>query len=597
MPLLTKSDFTSASDCLAKLYFRKHNYPSSNDNSFMESLARVGHIVGYLAKVTIDGGTEISMAGGTDAAVQSTLDWISSHESGILYEATFSADGRAARVDVLRKRGTLLEVIEVKSSGFDASLTGKLAKKQEDALDSKLIDLAFQTAIVERAMPEYRVEPMLCLLDKNAVNSIEGLYGRFEVFEEVSNGRFKPTEVRYNGDLYELRAQELLVLWPCKAQVDARKPRVWQVSQTMVDVLPHLDDFEVFRSPRKMACAKCAYRVMHEPAERNGFAKCWGGGAFVEPHILNIRRDAGVVKVLNPLVAEGLTRLDQVPPELLEGNSGPRVYGMPSRQLQGIKEYVGEEVTEILSNLTYPLFFVDFEAIRAAVPYHEGMSPYRSIVLFQWSCHKIGYPGAKVEHFEFLNTEPSMPNDRFISELRKVVGSSGTFLSWSSYENTQLRNYLDELDTDALTDPSLKLWLSEILKEKDGGKRQVDLHDDVVKKYYYHRKMENRTSIKAVLPAILSELQPQANIDLLTKMGLYKQEEGGGLVDPYKLLPGVKDGTQAMNAYDDMLFGFGAEDLDYRMKKAMELLAYCKLDTLSMVLIYNYLSSKVSNPV
>ena len=587
---LSKSDFTSSEDCLAKLYFRKHNYPSSNENPFMESLARVGHIVGYLAKVTFDGGTEISMVGGTDAAVQATLDWISSHESGILYEATFAAEGRSASVDVLRKNGCLLEVIEVKSSGFDSSLTGKEAGKQEGLLDSKLIDLTFQTAIIERAMSEYRVEPMLCLLDKNAVNSIEGLYGRFEVFEGASNGRFKATEVRYNGNLDELRAQELLVLWPCKVQVDARKPKVWQVSQTMVDALPHLDDFEAFRSPRKLGCTKCAYRVMHEPAERNGFAKCWGADAFTEPHIFNIRRDAGVAKVLNPLVAEGLSRLDRVPPELLEGKSGPRVYGMPSRQLQGVKEYVGEEVSNILGNLTYPLFFVDFEAIRAAVPYHAGMSPYRSIVLFQWSCHKIAYPGAKVEHFEYLNTEPSMPNDRFIRELRKVVGSSGTFLSWSSYENTQLRSYLDDLDHDTLTDPSLASWLQGVLKEKDGGYRQVDLHDDVVKKYYYHHKMSSKTSIKAVLPAILSETQPQANIDLLIDIGLYKQDDGGGVIDPYKLLPGVKDGTQAMNAYDDMLYGIGAKDLDFRSKKAKELLAYCKLDTLSMVLIFNYLN-------
>jgi hypothetical protein len=589
---LSKSDFTSSEDCLAKLYFKKHNYPSSTENAFMESLARVGHIVGYLAKVTFDGGTEISMNGGTDGAVKATLDWIESHESGILYEATFAAEGRMARVDVLRKRGNLLEVIEVKSSGYDATLTDKDDKKQESSLDPKLIDLAFQTAIVERAMPDYRVEPMLGLLDRNAVNQIEGLYGRFEVFEGESNGRFKPSEVRYNGDLNELRAQELLVLWPCKAQVEARKPKVWQVSQRMVNALPHLDDFEAFRSPRKMACAKCAYRVMHEPAERNGFAKCWGADAFVEPHILNIRRDGAFAKTLNPLVAEGLSRLDQVSPNLLESKSGPRVYGMPARQLEGVREYMGEEVSETLANLAYPLFFVDFEAIRAAVPYHLGMSPYRSIVLFQWSCHKIAYPGAKCEHFEYLNTDPSMPNDRFIIELREVVGSNGTLLSWSPYENTQLRNYMAELDLDRTIDPSLVHWLQSLLKEKDGGYRQLDLLDDVVKKYYYHHKMASKTSIKAVLPAILSEPQPQANIDLLTEAGLFMVDKDGGLVDPYKLLPGVKDGTQAMNAYDEMLFGAGAKDLDFRAAKAKELLAYCKLDALSMVLIFNYLSKK-----
>lgn len=589
---LSKSDFTSSEDCLAKLYFRKHNYPSSTENAFMESLARVGHIVGYLAKVTFDGGTEISMNGGTDGAVKATLDWIASHESGILYEATFAAEGRMARVDVLRKRGNLLEVIEVKSSGYDATLTGKDAKKQESSLDPKLIDLAFQTALVERAMPDYRIEPMLCLLDKNAVNRLEGLYGRFKVEELASNGRFKATEVHYDGDLDELRAQELLTLWPCRSQVDARKQKAWDLSQTMVAALERVNDFEAFRSPRKMACAKCPYRVMHEPDERNGFAKCWGADAFAEPHILNIRRDAGVSGILNPLIADGLSRLDRIPPDLLVNKTVPRVYGMPSRQRQGTIEFIGREVSELLGTLEYPLFFVDFEAIRAAVPYHAGMSPYRSIILFQWSCHKIADQGAKVEHFEYLNMDASMPNDRFISALRDVLGSIGKVITWSPYENTQMRNYLDELGQDRSLDQGLIQWLRSVLKNKDGGYRQVDLHDDVVKKYYYHHKMASRTSIKVVLPAILSEPQPQANIDLLQAEELYQVEAGGGLSDPYKLLLGVNDGTQAMMAYDQMLYGRLASNPAVRGAKAEELLAYCKLDTLSMVLIFNYLMSK-----
>ena len=557
----------------------------------MESLARVGHIVGYLAKVTFDGGTEISMNGGTEGAVKATLDWIESHESGILYEATFAAEGRMARVDVLRKRGNLLEVIEVKSSGYDATLTDKEAKKQESSLDAKLIDLAFQTALVERAMPEYRIEPMLCLLDKNAVNRLEGLYGRFRVEELASHGRFKATEVFYDGDLDELRAQELLTLWPCRPQIEARKFKAWDLSQTMVDALERVDDFEAFRSPRKMACAKCPYRVIHEPDERNGFAKCWGADAHVQPHIFNIRRDRWTSDVLNPLVADGVARLDQVPPELMYSNQGPRVYGIPLLQIQGVQEHVGEEVAELFGELTYPLFFIDFEAIRAAIPYHAGMSPYRSIVLFQWSCHKIAYPGAPVEHFEYLNTEPSMPNDRFIAALRNVLGLSGTVLTWSSYENTQLKSYLGDLDLDGHTDHGLVMWLRSVLKEKDGGWRQLDLYADVVKKYYYHHLMASRTSIKAVLPAILAEPQPKANVDLLMSVGLYQSAEGKGIVDPYKLLPGVKDGTQAMTAYDEMLYGLGAKDPNIQSQYADELLAYCELDTLSMVLIFNYLNN------
>jgi hypothetical protein len=78
---------------------------------------------------------------------------------------------------------------------------------------------------------------------------------------------------------------------------------------------------------------------------------------------------------------------------------------------------------------------------------------------------------------------------------------------------------------------------------------------------------------------------------LLKSVGLHKADEGKGLVDPYKLLPGVKDGTQAMTAYDEMLYGLGAKDPNIQSQYADELLAYCKLDTLSMVLIFNYLNN------
>jgi hypothetical protein len=65
-------------------------------------------------------------------------------------------------VDVLRKKGNSLELIEVKSSGFDSTLEGKDARDQVKKLEEKLYDLAFQTGLVERACSEYRVVPKLC---------------------------------------------------------------------------------------------------------------------------------------------------------------------------------------------------------------------------------------------------------------------------------------------------------------------------------------------------------------------------------------------------------------------------------------------------
>ena len=98
-------------------------------------------------------------------------------------------------------------------------------------------------------------------------------------------------------------------------------------------------------------------------------------------------------------------------------------------------------------------------------------------------------------------------------------------------------------------------------------------------------------SVFCILPALLSEPQPQENIDLLKTVGLHKESESGkGLIDPYKLLAGVSDGTQAMTAYEELHFGKGKSDDSVRRELTEELLAYCRLDTLSMILIFNYLT-------
>jgi hypothetical protein len=74
---------------------------------------------------------------------------------------------------------------------------------------------------------------------------------------------------------------------------------------------------------------------------------------------------------------------------------------------------------------------------------------------------------------------------------------------------------------------------------------------------------------------------------------LYKKSESGkGLVDPYKLLAGVTDGTQAMTAYEELHFGKGKTEEKVRSRLVEELLAYCRLDTLSMVLLFNYLRER-----
>jgi hypothetical protein len=593
---LSKSDFMAADDCITKLYFRKNRFPDGSKTAYSDYLARIGHLVGHIAQLTYGPGEVVDYALGAETAADQTMDWIKRTKKGVLFEATFLFEQRLVRVDVLKKQGSRIELIEVKSSGFDSlewNNGPKAKKKMVASFSDNIMDLAFQTSVLERALPGYDIEPYLCFIDKNAINGIEGLYGNFKVYEE--NGRQGGyCRVNYTGDVEELKAQFLL--FPevgFKAEVDAQKDDVWARSQAMIEKMANSDDFDTFRSPRKMACASCGFKKDSKTEERNGFALCWEEDAFVEPHILSIRRDASMSIALNPLVASGLAKISDVPKELLISPKGPKQYGIPLQQAAGIHEYIGPELKKQLAKATYPMYFIDFETIRPAIPFHEGMTPYSSVVLFQWSCHKISHEGAPVEHFEYLNTESGIPNGRFIAALRDVLGDTGTIFTWSSFENAQLKNYLlNQLESDALTDMDLVEWLTSVLKEGDGGWRQIDLHNDVVQKYYYHESMGSRTSIKAVLPAILSEPQPEMNAVLLQSVGLYQKSESGEVIDPYKLLAGVSDGTQAMMAYEALHFGQGAENESARKRLIQELLAYCRLDTLSMVIIYAYLTSK-----
>ena len=48
----------------------------------------------------------------------------------------------------------------------------------------------------------------------------------------------------------------------------------------------------------------------------------------------------------------------------------------------------------------------------------------------------------------------------------------------------------------------------------------------------------------------------------------------------------VRDGTGAMRAYQDMLYGLRRTDERYRAAFKDTLLQYCKLDTLAMVMVW-----------
>jgi hypothetical protein len=265
-------------------------------------------------------------------------------------------------------------------------------------------------------------------------------------------------------------------------------------------------------------------------------------------------------------------------------------------------EWVSDDMKSELNNWKYPLHFIDFETYTGAIPYHKGMHPYEAIA-FQWSCHTVNRPGEEPVHTEWINTEKSFPNFRFAESLMKQIGTTGTPLMWATHENTILRRILTQMEEFQYENKILKNWLINITKDEGREGRLVDMNAFTLQ-YYFHPYMQGKTSIKKTLPAVWN-FHPQLHqIPWFKKY--FKKNEDGTISNPYQTLKYifadatiedalaekeieevVKEGGAAMKAYNDMMYG--PEENKENLKN--QLLEYCKLDTMAMVIIWTYWNS------
>ena len=73
-------------------------------------------------------------------------------------------------------------------------------------------------------------------------------------------------------------------------------------------------------------------------------------------------------------------------------------------------------IKEFLSDLNYPIYFMDFETFQPAVPMFDNSRPYQQIP-FQYSLHYKKNKKSKIDHFEFLAETGTDPRIKFIENL------------------------------------------------------------------------------------------------------------------------------------------------------------------------------------
>ena len=206
------------------------------------------------------------------------------------------------------------------------------------------------------------------------------------------------------------------------------------------------------------------------------------------------------------------------------------------------------KIEKHLSELQYPLWFLDFETYGFAIPEYDGTRSYEQLP-FQFSLHVQDSPGAALRHVEFLHLEKSDPRRALAEALVGAIGDGGTVITYhASFE----RGRIEEL---AEAFPDLKPRLDAI------AGRIFDLETPFAKKWFYDSRFQGSSSIKKVLPVLVPSMT-------------YESMEIG-------------KGDVAQMKYAEMI-GLPSDSPE-REKIRRDLLAYCGQDTLAMVKILEVL--------
>ncbi|MBD9395352.1 DUF2779 domain-containing protein [Acidovorax sp. ACV01] len=645
---LTKSRFKLAAECPRKLYYtgKKDYLDRSIEDSFLAALAEGGYQVGELACLVHPGGIRVDDLD-HHVALAKTAELLQQDEVTI-FEAAIAFGSMFVRVDVLRKMGTRIEIIEVKAKSYsakkDGDFTGAKGQLKSEFLPY-LQDVAFQRYVTQNARPDHQVHAFLMLVDKEQFSTVDGLNQRFKV---VVEGRRLRVQVE-PGTTLESLGQLLLAKVPVDVQVDMILSDTLMVGPTEqlpfpeavgAFALAYAQDTPLPPVPSS-ACSGCQFKAPSWPLPeqpKSGFHECWsqafnwGEADFSEATVLDLWNLRGK----NQLIEQGVLKAKQVTLEDLKfDGEDPGVNGMTRQHRQwyvcqpewpGGGEYYfdGAGYLSARAGWKFPLHCIDFETSAVAIPFASGRHPYE-LTAFQFS-HHVVYEDGRVEHrSQWLCAKPGVdPNIDFVRALCIALDKdNGTIFRWSAHENTVLNKLREELlasatppqDKDALVSFIESITSRSVSpKEKFHGPRtMVDLCE-IAEKFYFHPSTNGSNSLKKVLPALmksstaLREIYGKANyggmgvsLNFVEPIAWW-QERDGEVMDPYALLPPVFDDVSRDEAdaadeglSEELKEGGAAmaayarlqfEDLPDARRANLEsaLLRYCELDTLAMVM-------------
>jgi hypothetical protein len=638
---LSKSRFKLALECPRKLVYAadpKH-YPSTRaDDEFLDALARSGHAIGELARRQYP---DVQLIDAPDSAAQCAATARRVAQADVsLAEATFQYRNLLVRVDLLIKSGSDVRLIEVKSKSRRAAerVLGKGGEIRSEWLPY-LQDVAFQTYVVRHCHPEWRVRPVLLLVDPGVRCTADRLGTRIRV---EGRGRDLKLVVDTKFRIEEL-SSPLLREWPVDEEVErilegsvempgSRRVRFEEFVGEMEQSLVAGTDPAPIAGP---SCRKCEFYVPPReigPDVRSGWHECMARlstSRAVErsESVLALHRDTNS-RVGLGLLTRGHLALAGVPDALLPADGAAeasnfrpvdrqRFQFLSARDPTLLRLLKPEGIRAAFANLKFPLHFIDFETARSPLPYHRGQRP-NQVLLFQYSHHRLTAEGQLSHASEALVAEPGVaPSTHVLRAMQNALSQDlGTVIHWWDHERNVLKELREELETSAESDrDSLMRFIDALIGGAPHEGRLFDL-GRMVSQYAMFAGTSGNSSIKKVLPAVLAQSDwlrrrfgrptygtPEMPSHNFGPGWQWFQEKEGAPVDPYTLLGPlytdslwqealeepddeqavVRDGGGAMVAYGQLQNE--ALPASERERYRRQLLRYCELDTLAMVLV------------
>lgn len=480
---LSKSRYCAGVQCPKMLWMQK-NMPEEFDESVMnEAVLETGSKVGDLAMGLFGDYTEVPY-GDLKDMLKITEELMKKKEK-IICEASFSYDGLFCSVDILVNKGRKrVELYEVKSSTHERDIYAD--------------DISFQYYIMKNL--GYTVTKA-CLVHLNS------------------------SYVRH-GDL------ELDKLFTILDYTTVAKAMYAKVES-------NIDYFREFLRSRRVPVVPIGEQCF-APYKCGYFDYCSGKLSY--PNVFDLKNAMPATK-LKYYKNGYITFEDLYKAGVLRDKTKMQV----EHELYDLEDYTEKDnIRDFLNDLSYPLYFLDFEAFAPAVPLYDESSPYEQIP-FQYSLHYIKRKNGKLYHKEFLAYPYEDPRRAVAEGLCRDIPEDVCVLAYNmSYEKGRIKR-MAELFPD-LSDHLMSIY--------DNIK---DLMIPFQKRWYYNRGMQGSYSIKYVLPALFPD-DPELD---------------------YQSLEGVHNGQEASDTFMRMISMDKEELEEYRQY----LLKYCQLDTYAMVKI------------